>query len=177
MSAFAVKEPPRPAKPAPAVAPVAKPAAAPAAKPRAQAPIEEPIDAGEIEPPRSARAGVSESAALRGDASVPVGESVRPDDEDSHDAGGDDDESTAFAGARDGGEPVDEETEWRGVYEEFVELKQQLGEPVDKLTYDKFRGTLQRNKDALVARHGCERVAFKVYEKQGRAALKASPVK
>ena len=56
-------------------------------------------------------------------------------------------------------------------------MKTQLGEPVEKLTYEKFRGTLQRNKDALVARHGCSRVVFKVYEKQGRAALKASPAK
>ncbi len=71
----------------------------------------------------------------------------------------------------------DEETDWRRVYEEFLDMKTQLGEPVEKLTYEKFRGTLQRNKDALVARHGCSRVVFKVYEKQGRAALKASPAK
>lgn len=74
-------------------------------------------------------------------------------------------------------EPVDEETEWQRVYEEFIQLKNQLSEPTEKVTYEKFRGTLQRNKDALVARHGCSRVAFKVYEKQGRAALKASPMK
>ena len=43
--------------------------------------------------------------------------------------------------------------------------------------YEKFRGTLQRNKDALVARHGCSRVTFRVYEKQGKTALKASPAK
>ncbi|MSP26225.1 MAG: hypothetical protein EXR75_13930 [Myxococcales bacterium] len=72
---------------------------------------------------------------------------------------------------------IDEETEWRTVYADFIALKRVLGEPIDKLTYEKFRGTLQRNKDALVARHGCERVAFKVYEKDARAALKASPVK
>ncbi len=72
---------------------------------------------------------------------------------------------------------LDEETEWRNVYTEFVALKRELGEPVDKLTYDKFKGTLQRNKEALVARHACERVSFKVYEKDGRAALKASPLK
>lgn len=77
----------------------------------------------------------------------------------------------------DAGGAEDEETEWRRVYTDFLELKKQLGEPVEKLTYEKFRGTLQRNKDALVARHGCSRVAFKVYEKQGRAALKASPAK
>ena len=72
---------------------------------------------------------------------------------------------------------TDEETEWRQVYADFVAMKKKFGEPTDKLTYEKFRGTLQRNKDALVARHGCERVSFRVYEKQGKAALKASPVK
>jgi hypothetical protein len=77
----------------------------------------------------------------------------------------------------DGGAPVDEETEWRSVFKEFVGLKKKLGEPTESLTYEKFRGTLQRNKDALVARHGCSRVQFRVYEKQGKTALKASPVK
>jgi hypothetical protein len=75
------------------------------------------------------------------------------------------------------GPEVDEETEWRQVYKEFLAMKKKLGEPIEALTYDKFRGTLQRNKDALVARHGCRRVTFRVYEKQGRTALKASPVK
>jgi len=75
-----------------------------------------------------------------------------------------------------GGE-VDEETEWRQVFKDFLAMKKKLGEPVDKLTFEKFKGTLQRNKDALVQRHGCTRVSFQVYEKQGKTALKASPVK
>jgi hypothetical protein len=72
---------------------------------------------------------------------------------------------------------TDEETEWRQVYADFLAMKKQLNEPVDKMSYEKFKGTLQRNKDALIARHGCTRVSFRVYEKEGRAALKASPVK
>jgi len=71
----------------------------------------------------------------------------------------------------------DEEAQWRKVYEEFKALKEELGESTRKLTYEKFRGTLQRNKEALMARHKCSKVKFRVYEKQGRAALKASPVK
>jgi hypothetical protein len=73
--------------------------------------------------------------------------------------------------------PDDELAEWRKVYEDFVALKNQCGEPTASLTFDKFKGTLQRNKDALVARHGCSRVKFTVYVKEGKAALKASPVK
>lgn len=72
---------------------------------------------------------------------------------------------------------VDEETEWRKVYADFVAMKKKFGEPTEKLTYEKFRGTLMRNREALISRHNCARVKFRVYEKQGRAALKASPVK
>lgn len=75
------------------------------------------------------------------------------------------------------GEPFDELSDWRKVYEEFLALKQQCGEPTANLTFEKFKGTLQRNKDALVARHNCTRVKFTVYVKEGKAALKASPVK
>ena len=71
----------------------------------------------------------------------------------------------------------DEMADWRKVYEEFLALKQQCGEPTANLTFEKFKGTLQRNKDALVARHNCTRVKFTVYVKEGKAALKASPVK
>lgn len=78
------------------------------------------------------------------------------------------------------GEPPpagDELVEWQRVFQEFVAVKQQCGEPTNNLTFDKFRVTLQKNKDALVARHACSRVRFTVYVKEGKAALKASPVK
>jgi hypothetical protein len=70
----------------------------------------------------------------------------------------------------------DELTEWQKVYEEFLAMKQQCGEPTAGMTFDKFKSTLQRNKDALVQRHGVTRVKFTVYAKEGKAALKASPV-
>ena len=56
-------------------------------------------------------------------------------------------------------------------------MKKQCNEPVGALTFEKFQRTLQRNKDALVQHHGCERVKFTVYVKDGKAALKAAPVK
>ena len=74
-------------------------------------------------------------------------------------------------------EAFDEVEDWRRVYEEFVAVKRQCGEQTAPLTFEKFKGTLQRNKDALVARHNCARVKFTVYIKEGKAALKASPVK
>ena len=75
------------------------------------------------------------------------------------------------------GDEFDEVADWRRVYEEFLALKKQCGEDTSSLTFEKFKGTLQRNKDALVARHSCNRVKFTVYVKEGKAALKASPVK
>jgi len=71
----------------------------------------------------------------------------------------------------------DELEDWLRVYEEFLNMKKQCGENVSSLTFEKFKGTLERNKNALVQRHGCSRVKFTVYAKEGKAALKASPVK
>ncbi len=72
---------------------------------------------------------------------------------------------------------VDPEAEWRAVYEQFVLTKQQCGEPTEGFTYDKFRQTLVKNQEALVSRHGATAVKFSVYIKDGKAALKASPVR
>jgi hypothetical protein len=67
--------------------------------------------------------------------------------------------------------------EWRHVYEQFVATKHQCGESTDGFTYEKFEQTLKKNRDALVQRHGAKRVRFSVYVKEGKAALKASPIK
>jgi hypothetical protein len=68
-------------------------------------------------------------------------------------------------------------TEWLGVYEDFIRTKKQCGETTDGLTFEKFQHTLKKNRDALIARHNCKRVRFSVYVKEGRASLKATPVK
>ncbi len=73
--------------------------------------------------------------------------------------------------------PADELADWQGVYEEFLKMKKQCGESVEGLTFDRFKGTLERNKSALVSRHNCSGVKFTVYAKDGKAALRASPVK
>jgi hypothetical protein len=71
----------------------------------------------------------------------------------------------------------DEAAEWTAVYEDFVRTKKQCGEPTDGLTYEKFQHTLKKNRDALMQRHNCKRVRFSVYIKEGRASLKATPVR
>ncbi|HXX70072.1 MAG TPA: MXAN_5187 family protein [Polyangiaceae bacterium] len=74
-------------------------------------------------------------------------------------------------------QPPDESAEWLGIFDDFVRTKRQCGEPVDGLTFAKFSQTLKKNRDALVQRHGCRRVRFSVYVKEGRASLKAVPIR
>ncbi|MBP9112076.1 MAG: hypothetical protein KBF88_04670 [Polyangiaceae bacterium] len=70
-----------------------------------------------------------------------------------------------------------ETIEWVAVYEDFVKTKKQCGEAIEGLTFEKFQHTLKKNRDALIQRHGCKRVKFSVYVKDGKASLKATPVK
>lgn len=76
------------------------------------------------------------------------------------------------AAAADAGNP-----EWRRVFEDFLATKQQCGESTASLTYEKFEVTLRKNQQAIVDRHGATQVKFSVYVKDGKAALKASPVR
>ncbi|MCU0664627.1 MAG: hypothetical protein MUC50_20170 [Myxococcota bacterium] len=72
---------------------------------------------------------------------------------------------------------VGEQAYFQKIYDEFFALKKQLGESVDQLTFDRFAVTLRKNRDALIARYACKAVKFQVYEKDGKASLKATPVK
>ncbi len=83
--------------------------------------------------------------------------------------------SAPVSGMLDGGQG--EAEEWHSVYRDFVALKQQCGENVDGFTYEKFEQTLRKNRDTLMNRHGAKKVKFSVYVKEGKAALKASPLK
>jgi hypothetical protein len=67
--------------------------------------------------------------------------------------------------------------EWVQVFEEFAQTKQKCGESLDGFTFEKFQNTLRKHRDAIIERHGVKRVKFSVYVKDGKAALKASPIK
>jgi len=75
------------------------------------------------------------------------------------------------------GADANQRDEWHSVYQEFVRTKEQCGENVAGFTYEKFEQTLRKNQEALIKRHGAKRVKFSVYVKDGKAALKASPIK
>lgn len=72
---------------------------------------------------------------------------------------------------------ADSNPEWRRVFEDFLATKQQCGESTASLTYEKFEVTLRKNQQAIIDRHGVTQVKFSVYVKDGKAALKASPIR
>lgn len=72
---------------------------------------------------------------------------------------------------------ADEALHFRQVFEEFVAMRRTTGESTDGLTYDKFVGTLRKNRDAILSKVPAKSVRFQVHIKDGKAALKATPVK
>ncbi|HET8539438.1 MAG TPA: MXAN_5187 C-terminal domain-containing protein [Anaeromyxobacter sp.] len=72
---------------------------------------------------------------------------------------------------------VDEETHWQQIFQDFLRTRASCGETTEGLTYEKFRLKLEGNKAALASKYACKSVKFQVYVKDGKAALKATPVK
>jgi len=66
---------------------------------------------------------------------------------------------------------------FKQVYDQFIAVKQSCNEPTSGLTYQKFSEKLIKNRDDLMQKTGCKEVRFTVYVKDGKAALKATPVK
>jgi len=71
----------------------------------------------------------------------------------------------------------EEDAHFRHVFDDFVETKRSCGEPTAGLTQAKFLQKLRDNKSALVAKHACRTVRFSVYVKDGKAALRATPIR
>jgi hypothetical protein len=70
-----------------------------------------------------------------------------------------------------------DEQHFQDVFREFVSTRERCSEPADGLTYDKFVQKLRKNREQLMAKYACKTVRFQVYVKEGKAALKATPVK
>lgn len=70
-----------------------------------------------------------------------------------------------------------EEKHFREVFDRFLEIKKQCGESTNGLSYEKFAKKLRQNTTDLKARYRCRTVKFQVYVKNGKPALKATPIK
>lgn len=70
-----------------------------------------------------------------------------------------------------------EDPYFKSVFEQFLATKKECNEPTSGLTYAKFSEKLVKNRDDLIAKTQCREVRFTVYVKDGKAALKATPVK
>jgi hypothetical protein len=75
-----------------------------------------------------------------------------------------------------GGTP-ESDAYFKQVFDQFVSVKKSCNENTAGLTYAKFAEKLVRNRDDLKTKTGCREVRFTVYVKDGKAALKATPVK
>lgn len=74
--------------------------------------------------------------------------------------------------------PIDpDEAHFHEVFQDFASTRERCGEPADGLTYEKFAMKLRKNRDQLTQKYSCRTVRFQVYVKDGKAALKATPVK
>ena len=68
-------------------------------------------------------------------------------------------------------------THIREVFEAYVATRRRCGETVATLTLDKFQARLETNRQQLVAKYGCRSARFSVYVKDGKAAVKATPLR
>lgn len=73
---------------------------------------------------------------------------------------------------------AEEEQHFREVFQKFSEMRVECGESTSDLTFERFLGTLQKHRDAIMqSRPEAKGVRFTVYAKEGKAALKAAPRK
>jgi len=66
---------------------------------------------------------------------------------------------------------------FKEVFDQFVDTKKQCKESTAGLTYDRFSEKLRKNTNDLKERYKCRSVKFQVYVKNGKAALRATPIK
>lgn len=69
-----------------------------------------------------------------------------------------------------------EEQHHREVFKEFQATRTKCGEAPDSISYEGFAAKLKKARDAQVAK-GARTVRFQVYVKEGKAALKATPIR
>jgi len=88
-------------------------------------------------------------------------------------------EAAHFESPADPEEPAadPDEAHWQETYDQFIALKEQLGEPGSRMSYEKFAARLAKNRAEVMAKRSCSAVLFSVYEKDGKASIKASAIR
>jgi hypothetical protein len=66
---------------------------------------------------------------------------------------------------------------YREVFRQYLSVRKDCGESTDGLSFEKFELTLNKTRDQVLQKHPARDVRFTVYVKEGKAALKAAPVK
>jgi hypothetical protein len=75
-------------------------------------------------------------------------------------------------------DPDDTDAYYREIFDEFVQVKMDCGEPTENLSFERFAAKLRKNeRDLKASRPDIAGVRFSVYIKDGRAALKAKVVR
>ncbi len=70
-----------------------------------------------------------------------------------------------------------DEAHYKEVYEKFVQTRIECGEDTSDLSYDRFVAKLLKNRQQIIEKHKAKSVRFQVYAKDGKAALRALPVR
>jgi hypothetical protein len=63
------------------------------------------------------------------------------------------------------------------VFEDYLALRQKCGESIAGLSLEKFSAKLKSNREQLMSKYNCKSAQFTVYEKDGKAAIRAVPVR
>lgn len=80
-------------------------------------------------------------------------------------------------GSNDNADTADTALHFREVYAQYLSVRKDCGESTDGLSYEKFELTLTKTRDQVLQKHPAKDVRFTVYVKEGKAALKAAPVR
>ncbi|HTU57222.1 MAG TPA: MXAN_5187 family protein, partial [Polyangiales bacterium] len=72
---------------------------------------------------------------------------------------------------------ADSAEHYREVFRQYLSVRKDCGESTDGLSFEKFELTLNKTRDQVLQKHPAKDVRFTVYVKEGKAALKAAPVK
>jgi len=70
-----------------------------------------------------------------------------------------------------------EMAEWRNVFAEFLRVRKQCNQDIESLSFERFKTKLEASKNNLLSKHHCKTVRFLVQIKDGKAAIKAIPVR